>query len=332
MNKLSDAELYLQQYSDRLIIIDEIQRLPDLFPVLRALVDQNRRSGRFLILGSASPDLIRQPSESLAGRIIYHELTPFTLDELGYTEPIVKKRWLRGGYPISYLSDNDTISYTWRESFIQTYLERDFPLLGIRIPAIQLRRFWTMLAHMHGKIWNASQIANSLGVSPPTARNYLDILSDSFLVRQLLPYYGNIKKRLVKSPKIYLRDSGILHTLLNISNTEILYSHPIVGSSWEGFIISQLLEILPTNWQKFYYRTSAGAEIDLITISPENTVTAIEIKYSLQPKPTIGFWNAFEDLSCKQGFVIYPGKESYPLHSNVTALSIKHLQQLSQLS
>ena len=330
-NKLTDPELYLRQYSDRLIIIDEIQRSPGLFPVIRALVDQNLRSGRFLILGSASPDLIRQASESLAGRIIYHELTPFRTGELENSETAIRKLWVQGGYPRSYLSEDENISYRWREAFIKTYLEKDFPQLGIRIPSIQLGRFWTMLAHLQGRIWNASQIANSLGVSPPTARHYLDILSDSFLVRELLPYHTNIKKRLVKSPKIYLRDSGILHTLLNITSVDILQAHPLVGNSWEGFVIEQIFDILPSTWRKFFYRTSAGAEIDLIAISPLDAIVAIEVKYSLQPKPSIGFWKAFEDLSCKEGFVIYPGNENYPLSSKVMALSIQHLHKLSNL-
>jgi hypothetical protein len=331
LNKLTDPELYLRQYHTQLIIIDEIQRMPTLFPVIRALVDQHLRNGRFLILGSASPDLLRQASESLAGRIIYHELAPLSISEVESSENAIKKLWVRGGYPRSYLGDDENISYRWREAFIKTYLEKDIPQLGIRIPAIQLGRFWTMLAHLHGKIWNASQIANSLGVSPPTARQYLDILSDSFLVRELLPYHSNIKKRLVKSPKIYLRDSGILHALLNISSLDILQAHPLVGNSWEGFVIEQVLEILPASWPKFFYRTSAGAEIDLITISPLNKHFAIEIKYSLHPKLPVGFWNAFEDLSCEKGFVVYPGTEDYPLSANVTALSIQHIQQLTSL-
>ena len=331
LNKLTDPELYLRQYSDRLIIIDEIQRFPDLFPVIRALVDQDLRNGRFLILGSASPDLIRQASESLAGRIIYHELTPFSIGELENGENAIRRLWVRGGYPRSYLGEDENISYNWREAFIKTYLEKDFPQLGIRIPSVQLGRFWTMLAHLQGKIWNASQIANSLGVSPPTARHYLDILYDSFLVRELQPYHTNIKKRLVKSPKTYLRDSGILHALLNISSIDVLHAHPLVGNSWEGFVIEQIFEILPSTWRKFFYRTSAGAEIDLIAITPLNNVFAIEIKYSLQPKPAIGFWKAFEDLSCKEGFVIYPGTENYPLSPKVRALSIQNINSLSSL-
>lgn len=322
-NKLHDPELYLSQFTKNLVIIDEIQRMPSLFPLMRALVDQNRISGRFLILGSASPELIKHASESLAGRIIYYELTPFILQEIGYDK--IQQLWLRGGYPESYLSENDDISFTWREAFIKTYLEMDIPQLGIHVPAAQLRRFWTMLAHSHGQLWNASQIANSLGISAPTVRNYLDILEDTFIVRQLQPYHFNIKKRLIKSPKVYIRDPGLLHALLRHRIFEDLLSHPSLGSSWEGFVIEQIIGIIPDNWQAYFYRTNAGAEIDLLLFDNKNKPVAVEIKYSTSPKITKGFWNAFEDLSCKKGFVVYPGKESYPIGNNVFTLPIKNL-------
>lgn len=324
LNKLQEPELYLGQFSsDTLVIIDEIQRMPSLFPLIRALVDKKRIQGQFLILGSASPELIRHSSESLAGRIIYHELTPFVLHEIGYKH--ILKLWLRGGYPVSYLSENDDDSFSWRESFIKTYLERDIPQLGIHIPAVQLRRFWTMLAHSHGQLWNASQIANSMGISAPTVRNYLDILGDTFIVRQLQSYYLNIKKRLRKSPKVYIRDSGLLHTLLRVGSIENLQGHPSVGSSWEGFVIEQILGIIPKGWQAFFYRTGAGAEIDLLLINGKNEPIAIEIKYSASPTTSRGFWNAFNDLSCKKGFIVYPGEESYPLGKNVYTLPIKNI-------
>lgn len=324
LNKLQEPELYLGQFSsDTLVIIDEIQRMPSLFPLIRALVDKKRIQGQFLILGSASPELIRHSSESLAGRIIYHELTPFVLHEIGYKH--ILKLWLRGGYPVSYLSENDDDSFSWRESFIKTYLERDIPQLGIHIPAVQLRRFWTMLAHSHGQLWNASQIANSMGISAPTVRNYLDILGDTFIVRQLQSYYLNIKKRLRKSPKVYIRDSGLLHTLLRVGSIENLQGHPSVGRSWEGFVIEQILGIIPKGWQAFFYRTGAGAEIDLLLINGKNEPIAIEIKYSASPTTSRGFWNAFNDLSCKKGFIIYPGEESYPLGKNVYTLPIKNI-------
>ena len=325
-NKLLDAELYLSSHSNSLVIIDEIQRMPSLFPVLRALVDQNRTAGRFLLLGSASPDLIRHSSESLAGRIVYHELSPLTLIETAIEDP--RLLWYRGGYPDSYLADNEGASAKWREAFIKTYLEMDIPQLGIRVPSAQLRRFWTMIAHMHGQLWNASRIAGSLGVSAPTVRHYLDILSETFIVRQLQPFHANLKKRLVKSPKIYIRDSGLLHSLIKPGSFDDLQAHPVVGSSWEGFVIEQILAILPPSWSYFFYRTSAGAEIDLLLLDGQNRPIAVEIKYSLSPRVTIGFWNAYEDLLCIKGYVVYPGSESYPVGEGVSTLPLKDLRKI----
>jgi hypothetical protein len=326
LNKLQDPELYLSRFEDTLVIIDEIQRMRSLFPLLRALVDRNRSAGRFLILGSASPELIRHSSESLAGRIIYHELSPFSLSEINSEN--IQKLWLRGGYPESYISRNNDESYVWREAFIKSYLETDIPQLGIRIPAQQLRRFWTMIAHSHGQLWNASKIAGSLGISAPTVMSYLDILEETFIVRQLRPYYSNIKKRLIKSPKVYIRDSGLLHALLNISTLDDLHGHPSLGSSWEGFVVEQILKILPERWQAYFYRTGAGAEIDLVLFDGKHKPVAVEIKYSLSPKLEKGFWNAYEDLSCKKGFVLYPGEESYPLGRNVATLPAKKLAEI----
>ncbi len=327
LNKLYNSEMYLNQFPDALVIIDEIQRMPSLFPVIRALVDRKRISGRFLILGSASPDLIKHASESLAGRIIYHELSPFTIHETG--NKYSGRLWLRGGYPLSYLAGNDEDSFTWRETFIKTYLEMDIPQLGIRVPSAQLRRFWTMVAHSHGNLWNASQIANSLGISAPTVRSYLDILEETFVIRQLQPYHFNIKKRLIKSPKVYLRDSGILHSLLRIRESEDLMGNPYLGRSWEGFIIEQIISLLPEGWSYFFYRTSAGAEIDLLLLDRKNKPIAIEVKHSSSPKAERGFWNAFEDLSCKKGFIIYPGDETYPSGKNVFTLSVKELNKIT---
>jgi predicted AAA+ superfamily ATPase len=325
LNKLQDPELYLSRFADALVILDEVQRMPSLFPLLRALVDRKRTAGRFLILGSASPELIRHSSESLAGRIIYHELSPFSLAEINSGD--VQRLWLRGGYPESYLSENDVESFTWREAFIKTYLEMDIPQLGIRIPAQQLRRFWTMIAHSHGQLWNASKIAGSLGISAPTARSYIDILEETFIVRQIQPYYSNVKKRLIKSPRVYIRDSGLLHALLNIRTNEDLHSHPSLGSSWEGFIAGQIIGMLPDGWQAFFYRTGAGAEIDIVLLD-RHKPTAVEVKYSLSPKVERGFWNAYEDLSCKRGYVVYPGAESYPLGKNVFTLPVKDLANI----
>jgi len=326
LNKLQDPEFYLSRFEDTLVIIDEIQRMRSLFPLLRALVDRNRSAGRFLILGSASPELIRHSSESLAGRIIYHELSPFSLSEINSEN--IQKLWLRGGYPESYISRNNDESYVWREAFIKSYLETDIPQLGIRIPAQQLRRFWTMIAHSHGQLWNASKIAGSLGISAPTVMSYLDILEETFIVRQLRPYYSNIKKRLIKSPKVYIRDSGLLHALLNISTLDDLHGHPSLGSSWEGFVVEQILRILPERWQAYFYRTGAGAEIDLVLFDGKHKPVAVEIKYSVSPKLERGFWNAYVDLSCKKGFVLYPGEESYPLGRNVATLPAKKLAEI----
>lgn len=328
LNKLSEPELFLRDHNDELVIIDEIQRIPSLFPILRALIDQKRSNGRFLILGSASPALIRQASESLAGRIIYYELAPFHVEETGYSREPLKKLWMRGGYPDSFLAKNNDLSVQWRESFIQTFLERDIPQLGIRVPAIQLRRFWTMIAHSHSQLWNASKIANSLGVSAPTVRHYLDILEDTFIIRQLKPYHYNIKKRLVKSPKIYMRDSGLLHILLRANNFEQLQGHPSIGYSWEGFVIEQIIGLIPATWEYFFFRTNAGAEIDLLLLTDKNTSIAIEVKYSLKPGVRKGYLSAFNDLQCEKGFVVYPGDENYPLKENIAALPINQLSQI----
>jgi uncharacterized protein len=326
LNKLQEPELYLSQFTESLVIIDEVQRLPSLFPLMRALVDRKREPGRFLILGSASPDLIRQASESLAGRIIYHELTPFTLAEAGCEK--TQQLWLRGGYPKSYLAKNEMNSFSWRESFIKTFLEMDIPQLGIRVPAAQLRRFWMMLTHGHGQLWNASQMASSLGVTAPTVRHYLDILEDTFIVRQLQPYHANIKKRLTKSPKIYIRDSGILHALLGTLTFDQLQTHPSIGASWEGFVIEQIIRIVPASRQFYFFRTSAGAEIDLLITDGHNRLIAIEIKYSLSPKPSKGFWTACDDLSCRKGFIVYPGEDAYPIGKDTFVLPLKELSRI----
>lgn len=256
--KLDNPDFFLSQYENKLVIIDEAQRKPELFPLLRVLIDRRRKPGRFLILGSASPDIKRQASESLAGRIAYHELSPFTLEEVGSPEKNLNKVWLRGGYPLSYLAKNNSTSVQWREDFIQTHLERDIPSLGIRIPAATLRRFWTMAAHCHGQLWNASRIAESMGIDHKTARRYLDVLQDTFMLRQILPYFANTKKQLIKSPKVYIRDSGVLHNLLKIDIFEVLQSHPVVGSSWEGFCLEQILAAIPSRWDVSFYRTRAG--------------------------------------------------------------------------
>jgi len=327
--KLSEPEIFLETHKNTLVILDEIQRRPDLFPVLRALIDKKRRNGRFLILGSASPDLLKQSSESLAGRICYHELGPFALNEVISADLDASLHWLRGGYPLSLLSASNKTSIEWRNAFIQTYLERDIPQLGIRIPAVMLRRFWTMLAHVQGGMWNATQIAGSLGVTAPTARHYLDVLSDTYIIRQLTPYYANIGKRLVKSPKIYIRDSGLLHALMGITGQEALLGHPSAGASWEGWVIEQVLAAKPEDVEAFFYRTSSGAEIDLLLVgrsSPEPI--ALEIKRSSTPQLSRGFFEGYASLGCKKGFVIYPGKDSFKIKPGITAIPVNKIEDI----
>jgi uncharacterized protein len=326
--KLREAELYLDSHSDELVILDEIQRKPELFPILRAIIDADRRDGRFLLLGSASPDLIRHSSESLAGRIIYHELSTFSIGEIKSTTENIRRLWYRGGFPRSFLADSDRESYRWREAFIQTHLERDIPTLGIKIPSTALWRFWQMIAHSHGQLWNASKIAASLGVTAPTVRHYLDILQDTFMIRQLHPLYMNIKKRLVKSPKIYLRDCGLLHALLRLERADDLLGHPSAGASWEGWIIEQILSIVPASWKPWFYRTAAGAEIDLVLERPRGMAPiAMEIKYTADPSPTRGFWSAMADIKGAVGYVVCASEEEYPLGRNVYTLPVRMLER-----
>jgi uncharacterized protein len=331
VDKLQNAELHLRERAASLVILDEIQRMPDLFPLLRALVDEDRRNGRFLILGSSSPDLRRQSSESLAGRIIYHELGPFGLDEVPPAQDAAAKLWTRGGYPRSFLAPSDDESFQWREVFIGTHLERDVPTLGYRTPAPALRRFWQMLANAHGQLWNGNKIAGSLGVDNKTVQRYLDILEHTFMVRRLPPFHANVKKRVVKSPKVYLRDSGLLHTLLRIATYDDLLGHPIAGASWEGWVLEQVLAAVPQSWSAFFYRTQVGAEIDLL-LQPSRgqALVALEIKRSLTPAPARGFWSALEDLGQPRAFVVFPGKESYPLGQGVLALPVTQLHRIAE--
>jgi len=326
-NKLNEPEFYLSEQKNKLIIIDEIQQKPELFSIIRALVDQNRKSGRFLILGSSSPDLIKQSSESLAGRIVFHNLSTFLITELERDKKTIDKLWIRGGFPDSFLAKDEEVSLAWRESFIKTYLERDIPNFGIKIPSIQLRRFWMMLAHSHGSLWNASKIASALGVSAPTAKYYLDILEETFIVRNLPPFYSNVKKRLVKSPKIYIRDSGLLHNLFEIENKEELLGHPAAGHSWEGFVVEQVINVLPKKYTFYFYRTSSGAEVDLVIVKGDKPVLCIEVKLSLSPLPTQGFFNSMIDLHCNNGIIIYPGSDTYSIKNSVKVMPISKLSE-----
>lgn len=313
INKLTDPEAFFNQFSDRLICLDEIQRIPEIFPVLRGLIDRNKRNSQFLILGSASRDLIKQSSESLAGRISYLEITPFNFQEVPTVD--FNLYWLRGGYPRSLLTNREEVSVQWREDYIRTFLERDIPQLGFRIPANTLGRFWRMLAHSHGQILNSSKLADSMGVSAHTIRKYIDLLAQTFVLRVLPPYARNIKKRLVKSPKTYIRDTGILHSLLGIETMEDLFANPVYGSSYEGLVIENVLSQLP-RWQASYFRTSNGAEIDLILTKGGKTI-AIEIKSSTSPKLTKSFWNSIESIKPDVSLVIAPVEERYPLDKNV---------------
>lgn len=327
LQKLNDLSHYLSLHADKLVILDEVQRYPDLFMSLRGIIDARRRekrgNGRFLILGSASNELLKQSSESLAGRIHYCELTglnPFEI-ETSQGKPL-QTLWLRGGFPDSYAAEDDQTSYVWRQNFIRTYLERDIPQLGSRIPAATLMRFWTMLAHTQGELLNASKLASSLGVESITISRYLDLMVDLLLVRRLEPWYGNVKKRLVKSPRTYVRDSGILHSLLQIPDYEKLLGHPILGKSWEGFVIDNIIAALPFGVHPYFYRTSAGAEIDLLLAFGLNDYWAIEIKSSRAPSLNKGFHIACEDLKVKRKFVIYTGEDHFSLDKDVSVLSL----------
>ena len=329
-NKLSDTTRYLGEHENKLVVLDEVHRVPELFQTLRGSIDRGRRkgfrTGRFLLLGSASTELLKQTGESLAGRIAYVDLPP--LGVLEVSEADRDKLWLRGGFPDSFLAATDAHTMTWRSDFIKTYLERDIPNLGPRIPAETLRRFWTMLAHSQGHVLNAAQLARSLAVDGKTIARYLDLMVDLLLVRRLQPHHANVKKRLVKSPKIYVRDSGIVHALLSIPDREALFGHPVVGSSWEGFVIDNLLSVAKDGTLPSFYRTSAGAEIDLILEFPGlSEKWAIAIKSGSTPKPTKGFYNAIADIRPDKAFVVYAGEERYPLSAGVDAIGLTQLCQ-----
>jgi hypothetical protein len=325
--KLAQPELYLESHLDKLVILDEVHRVPGLFPVLRGLIDQARRScrasGQYLLLGSASLDVLHQSGETLAGRIAYLELGPLNVLETGPSA--LDALWLRGGFPQSLTAPTDARSLRWRENFIRTYLERDIPQFGPRIAAETLRRFWTMLAHHQGGLLNVAQLARNLGVDVKTAQSYIDLLCDLLLVRRLAPWHTNTGKRLVKAPKVYVRDSGLVHALLNIESKESLLSHMVVGASWEGFCIETLLACAPAGVTGYFYRTSGGAEIDLLLVWPGGELWAIEIKRSSAPKVERGFHSACDDLNPSQKWVVYPGQETYPLAADIQAISLHSL-------
>ncbi len=320
--KLQEPLAYLEANKEKLICIDEVQRKPEIFQIFRSYLDQNNRAGQLLLLGSASRDLIKQSSESLAGRIAYHEINPFVASEV--TD--LNKLWIQGGYPRSYLSDEET-SFDWRENYIRTFLERDIPQLGITIPAITLRRFWTMLAHLNGCLLNASKLASSMGVTVPTIKNYIDILEGTFVIRQLRPYHSNTKKRLVKSPKIYIRDTGLIHALLGIESYNDLLGHPALGNSYESFVIASILESYP-RYAASFYRSASGAEIDLILQKGSKTI-AIEIKSSQAPKLTKGVFEAIKVVKPDISYVIALVDEPYPIKNDIWVYDLKSFLNLN---
>ena len=325
--KVQDIKMLYHENKSKLIILDEIQRIPESFPQFRGLIDKERQQGNrsalFLFLGSASMDLLKQSSESLAGRISYFELFPLSILEIDNTEiTSINLLWIRGGFPDSYLSKSNRISLEWRLNFIKTYLERDIPQFGPRIPATTLRRFWTMLAHKQGSIINISNFARNLDVSGTTVIRYLDLMVDLLLVRQLKPYTFNIGKRLIKAPKVFVRDSGITHALLNIKDFEDLLSHPVIGGSWEGFVIENISSILKSNVNPYYYRTAGGAEVDLILEFSLTELWAIEIKRSSAPKVSKGFHIACEDIKATRKYVVYSGSDTFSIKNNITIISL----------
>jgi hypothetical protein len=306
-----------------LVVLDEIQRRPDVFATLRVLSDRRPRPARFLVLGSAGPDLLRQSSETLAGRILYHTLRGFSLDEVG--AGAAEKLWLRGGFPRAFLARSDAASETWRRGFIRTFLERDLPQLGIRLPAATLRRFWTMLAHYHGQTWNASEFARSFGVADTTVRGYLDVLTSALVVRQLLPWHENIGKRQVKSPKVYVDDSGLLHTLLGLRTRSDLEGHPKVGASWEGFVIAQIVQCLRAQPEECYFwATHGGAELDLLVVRGRRRL-GFEVKRTVAPRITPSMRTALTDLKLERLCVIHGGDQSFELASGVRAIAFAKL-------
>ena len=327
--KLTDPEAYLSHHADKLVILDEVQQMPALFQVLRGLIDQGRRQGqgaaRFLLLGSATGELLRQSSESLAGRVAYLELPPLQLLEGGLDQQ--DALWLRGGFPNSFLAKSLPKSMAWRQNLIKTYLERDIPSFGARIPAETLRRLWVMLAHQQGGLLDVSQLGKSLMLDAKTVHRYLDMLVDLMLVRRVQPWYSNAGKRLVKSPKLYVHDSGLVHALLGIGTQDALLSHPVVGNSWEGFALETLLNAAPLNTSSGFYRTSNGAEVDLLLDMPGHGVWAIEVKRGAASKPRKGFYSACEDLQPSRRWMVYPGTDAYPVGDGVQVIGLHNLAE-----
>ena len=328
-SRLAEPALFLDNVEDRLVILDEIHRMPELFQTLRGVIDRGRRrgkgKGRFLILGSAAIDLLRQSGETLAGRIAYIDMAPLCALEVEDDRPSRERLWLRGGFPDSYLADSDQDSLALRRDFIRTYLERDVAMFGPRVPATTLDRLWTMLAHRQGTTLNASVLARALEVSVQSVTRYVDLLTDLLLVRRLPPLHANVGKRLVKSPKVYVRDSGLVHALLGIGTLEQLAGHPVVGESWEGYVIETLASMLPPRSRPHFYRTGAGAEIDLVIEHDDGARWAIEVKRSLSARVGRGFHLSCQDLEPARAFVVYAGDDRYPLSESVEAIGLREL-------
>ena len=330
--KLADPVFFLERQKGRLVILDEIHRIPGLFPILRGLIDQarweGRRTGLFLLLGSASMDLMHQTGESLAGRIAHLELRPLDAAETGSVQ--MDTLWLRGGFPDSLLAQDEGWSLRWRQDFIRTYLEREIPVFQPRLGGDPLRRFWTLLAHNQGGLHQAAPYARNLGIDQRTASRYMDLLEDLLLVRRLPPWHANVGKRLVKSPKAYIRDSGLVHALLGIPDLESLLSHPVLGASWEGFVIENLLAASGDAATPYFYRTARGAEVDLVLAWPGEALWAIEVKRNLTPKVERGFHEAMADLRPERAFVVYPGLERFPVREGIEAIGLAALMELAR--
>jgi predicted AAA+ superfamily ATPase len=309
--RLQNAQAYLQSHQDKCVIIDEIQLMPRLFPLLRALIDQERVPARFLILGSASPVIIRQSSETLAGRISYHELAPLSLSEVQPSGITMTEHWFRGGFPNALLAPTDEVAKTWLRNFANTFMEKDLKAMGYEISLQTMSKLYRMVAHVHGQTQNASTLSQALGISSPTVTKYLDLLEGGFLIHRLAPYYVNVGKRLVKSPKIYFRDTGLLHQLSTIPSFEALQGNQLIGTSWEGYVIEQIRRTVDDSWQFYYYRTVAGAETDLVLISPNGVMTCVEIKYSVSPVIAKGFYQSMNDLKPAHQYVIVPSGSPY---------------------
>jgi uncharacterized protein len=324
---LQQPMLFLERYVEHTVIIDEVQRMPELFPVLRVLIDRNRTPGRFILLGSAAPELVRQSSETLAGRIAYLELSPLSYSEIS-PEIDYETHWLRGGFPDSLLAPDDVFSLDWRKNFVQTYLERDLPLLGISADPVLLGRFWTMFAHNSGGLINWEKFSASLSLNKLTVQKYARLFESSFLIRSVFPFIPNIPKRLVKAPKIYLRDTGIMHYLMAIPNWQTLLGHPSLGGSWETYVVNQIASILPFGYEMYFYRTQSGLEADLVIAQGGVPEIMIEIKFSTNPAISKGFYISRQDLQTKRNFIVCPVKNHFPIQNDIEVIGLPHLKEI----